>query len=215
MYHNKQLIFAGIGSVAIVVIGLVTGTKFGHRLIYGEVHYEYVADISDPRVLVGASHNVFVGRVIGQSGPLKVSDDSSVQFQVKVIYNVKGNLGGVITVDQQDYGSESAGIAVGAVYVFSTRYNKDRGWYTISAPGYNRTLITEHNLTDDELLDVATQNDRVIALEAAYRNEALLDADIRHGMTWNSYRSRRFDANGEVIDDTVELVSAGENAESE
>lgn len=64
------------------------------------MHAQYPADFRDDRILMGASHNVFVGKVISQVGNIPERILPDTQFSVDVIFNVKGNLRGRVTVDQ-------------------------------------------------------------------------------------------------------------------
>lgn len=76
----------------------------------GEAHVAYAFDVKDEKLLVGASDNVFVGRVVekvGVSGldSVGVSDQLDVpiprtQFSVAVLENVKGSLEDTVTVSQ-------------------------------------------------------------------------------------------------------------------
>lgn len=73
----------------------------------------YVFDVGDKRKLVGAASNVFVGRVIGKigekgwgdsdpEGPSEpVPESPRTQFEVAVSENIKGALGGTVTVNQE------------------------------------------------------------------------------------------------------------------
>ncbi len=60
-------------------------------------------DYSNNQVLVGASQNVFVGKVLGKIGtrPSDVNNYwASSQYQVETILNVKGKLQGSVVVNQ-------------------------------------------------------------------------------------------------------------------
>src|SRR5712692_5597487 len=69
------------------------------------MHASLAIPLADDRVLMGASHNVFVGKVISQIGtraePLSSGKAIPItQFSVELISNVKGNLQGTVTVEQ-------------------------------------------------------------------------------------------------------------------
>jgi hypothetical protein len=62
-------------------------------------------DVTDDRKLVGFADNVFVGRVaekVGTEGSVESTTAvmASTRFSVEVLENVKGNLQGVVTVEQ-------------------------------------------------------------------------------------------------------------------
>src|SRR5690348_9024594 len=191
-----------------------------------------VVDYSNDKKLIGASHNVFVGRVMRQSGDKKRKNGPpETQFTVEVITNIKGNLKGSVVVNQfgTGYWGEvlySAGsfapkrakvedilLQPGWTYIFAARFNEDEGWYTVSAPPYDSIVIgKDSNIDAAALRQSAEANGNVRALKKAFAQEELLDADVTHGHTWNSYASRHYNANGELIDDTVELAKQHANA---
>jgi len=51
----------------------------------------YPANFADDRILMGASHDVFIGRVISQIGTQVIGGAPQTQFTVSVIANIKGN----------------------------------------------------------------------------------------------------------------------------
>jgi hypothetical protein len=177
----------------------------------------YATNFADNEKLVGASHNVFVGKVIKQVGDKELARVPATQFSVHVILNIKGNLQGTAVVEQEIgyrngilYTTEDGGTLLqpGATYLFAARYNSSDNWYTLIAGPYGKSLISQDSsLNDAQLTMAATANSRVVALREAYPNEKLLDVDVYHKYTKNSYQSRRVDANGQVIDDTMAPAS--------
>ncbi len=157
-------------------------------------------------VLLGDSHNAFVGKVIDKvwSGTLPYSRTASSRYTVNVIYNIKGHLAGDVIVNQFEF--DTPFLKVGSTYVFVARYERTDNTYLIVYYPHQYQLISDDSsLTAPELTTQARKNDRVKALETAYPNEHLAGSDIRDHMTWNSYASRHWDAAGNLIDDTVEL----------
>jgi hypothetical protein len=164
---------------------------------------------------LGASHNVFVGKVLGQSGDTKRYNWPETQFLVQVVYNVKGNVKGTVTVDQEggyingvQYIAEDSQLLLrpGVTYLLSTRYSDKYNWYTaISHPAASKIISENQTLTTDQLKTLATNDEKVRALESAYPNEILDKSDVAANRKWNSYESRHYDANGQLIDDTVAL----------
>ena len=110
----------------------------------------YVTDFSDPRRLVGAVDNVFVGRVAAQVGATVIDDEPETQFQVEVLENIKGSLKGDVIVNQQGgvdgeqlvIVEDDALLLPGKVYVFATSLYKESGWHT-PVPGYGDILIKD------------------------------------------------------------------------
>lgn len=70
----------------------------GTEVRYSEAFYSF--DVTDDRELVGAAHNVFVGKVIAQTGTT-IDPYLRTQFSVEVLENIKGNLTGTVTVSQK------------------------------------------------------------------------------------------------------------------
>ena len=158
----------------------------------------YSTDLSNDKNLVGAAHNVFVGKVLAQVGTRQRGSLPETQFTVQVIDNIKGDLKGTVTIDQ--FGGYQNGVLytleedtlleTGATYLFAPRYNEEENWYTISAPPYDRKLLTrDSTLNVLQLRALMAQDSKVRALEAAYPNEELLQADVYHANTRNNFKS--------------------------
>ncbi len=171
-----------------------------------QIDVQYAADFSDDRVLMGASHNVFVGKVIQQTGTKERGIGPETQYQVQIIDNVKGNLSGVVTVDQQGgykngvlyvVGGDTVAPAqdgsnyllqTGSTYLFATRYNSSENWYTLNSyPTASKKLSTNTLLSVNSLKAIAKKDPRFMALQVAYQHEVPLDADVKHNNVLNSY----------------------------
>jgi hypothetical protein len=64
------------------------------------------------------------------------------------------------------------------------------GYYGISAAPYDRKLITvDSTLSDARLIELASKDERVLALQAAYPNEIVAPKLAEFGLNWNSYES--------------------------
>lgn len=203
----KRLGIASLLVVGVLAVGL--HTNIIKLPIERGIYLSYVADFSDNRVLVGASHNVFVAKVLEQSGTKDTGIGPETQFEVQVVFNIKGNLSGKVTVDQEGgykngvlylvyegdavFPSTQQGDALlkpGSTYLFTSRYDEKENWYTlISHPNGRKLISRDANLSTTQLLTLAQNDEKVIALQAAYINEILLDADIKNNNTRNSYQS--------------------------
>lgn len=160
---------------------------------------EYPVDFSNDEILMGASHNVFVGKVIKQTGNMGRGIGPETQFEIEVVLNIKGNLQGMVTVDQQ--GGYQDGILYyvqngtpllkpGATYLLATRYNGEEDWYTLNPSiSGSQFIINDNNLSIAKLQALAENDIRVKQLEAAYPNEILLEADVENNNALNSYQS--------------------------
>jgi hypothetical protein len=175
----------------------------------GNPMFLYAADFSKDDILMGASHNVFIGRVIKETGNKTRGTSPETQFKVEIISNIKGELKGTVTVNQ--FGGYKNGTFVtveddtpmpngksagtymlepGATYLLATRYNEQEDWYTLNSfPTARKLLSKDANANIADLKTLAQNDERVKALTAAYPNEKLLDADIQHGNVRNSYQA--------------------------
>jgi hypothetical protein len=158
--------------------------------------------INDDRYLVGWSHYIFVGKVLRQTGTgIMVGPQSSAQYAVEVISNIKGELTGTVTVAQMGAWLTNTGepsfffdddgyLHVGATYLFATKYKQDANLYEIATPGYDRKLLTDDaSLSTDQLSALADSNSKVQSFKEAYPNEVLYYWDMKTGTAWNNYES--------------------------
>lgn len=198
----------GLMSIAVVLgVGLYTSTI--KLPITREIHPQYVADFSDDRILMGAAHNVFVGKVIRQLGEKALGSSPETQFEVDVIFNIKGDLKENIVVNQ--FGGYKNGVlylmhggdvvspgvdggeellAPGSTYLFVTRHLPEEDWYTfISHPNATKLLSKDGNLSKTDLQHLYENDLRITKLKEAYKNEVLLDSDVKNNNTRNSYQS--------------------------
>jgi hypothetical protein len=110
------------------------------RIINTEV--SFITDLSDPRRLVGAVDNVFIGRIISQEGTYKrdlVLPET--MFAVEVIHNIKGKLSGTVIVNQQGGVDEEKNALMlvnddpllepGQMYLFAAKVGGNGDWYTV------------------------------------------------------------------------------------
>jgi hypothetical protein len=115
-----------------------------HEFIPGKPNIEIVEqsnayDTSDPRKLVGFSDNVFIGKVVEQVGTKALNDIPETQYKVEVLDNIKGDLNGMVKVNQQG-GYHWNKIVLfegdkllkeGQIYLFATRYLERENWHTL------------------------------------------------------------------------------------
>jgi hypothetical protein len=123
-----------------------------------DMEVRYAFDAMDPRELVGFATNVFVGQVVEETGsegaPLSGPGERAVprtQFSVEVLKNVKGDAEGTVTVSQTGGYDEEEGREVlvegdsllqpGKMYLFSTSYNPEEGWYVVVAQPFGDVLV--------------------------------------------------------------------------
>jgi hypothetical protein len=172
------------------------------------MHASLAANYADDRVLVGASHAIFIGKVLRQVGTKERGFGPETQFAIQIIDNIKGNLKGIVTLDQMGgirrgvlYITDDGGILSqkdeidymlrpGYTYLFATRYNEGENWYTLNSFHTAKKLLSiDENATPEALKTLVESDTRVHALKEAYPHELLFPADVVHGKAFNSYES--------------------------
>jgi len=141
----KKWLIAGVLGSAVVFTGVMgfNAMDGDKKVEVRNGHLNYIDDFSDKRKLVGASDNVFVGKVVAQKGNKSLDSGPETQYVVKVTKNIKGKLTGEITVNQQGgYVKEGNKdvlilfnndplLEVGEKYLFATRYLESENWHTV------------------------------------------------------------------------------------
>lgn len=163
---NYKIIIALILLIGFIGAGFIVA-QIGNEISY--FHIDHVVDVTNDHALVGIADNVFIGKVIAQTGnkpntpPPEAGDtpgfSPQTQFSIEILENIKGNLNGTITISQ--YGGYERRIIIvknlvlgvgdkllepDKTYLFITGYNEIDGWHTISAPSYGNLPIA--NQTD-------------------------------------------------------------------
>lgn len=170
----------------------------------------YPSDPSDNQLLLGASHNVFIGKVFAQTGNKETQIGPRTQYRVQVIDNLKGELKNTVTLDMlggydkegklvlvEDEGGvqETALLQPGTTYLFATRYNPDEDWYTLIAhPNARKVLSSDTSMNIHQLQALADKDEKVKKFEDAYVSEILDKADMANNNTRNSFQSLSSDA---------------------
>jgi hypothetical protein len=159
MYNAKEIMTnkPHILLVLLIVAGLLGTTAYLIQVNYfdtqqGMAQIDYVINVSDDRELVGASSDVFIAKVIKQTG---TSTEPYLQthFSVEIIETIKGNATDNVIIKQ--FGGyehvfiwKSLTLAEGdellqpgETYLFVTKGDDERG-YTF-APTYGNLLIED------------------------------------------------------------------------
>ncbi len=168
---GKLSVLLALAIAAILIAGYVgvgkpseTGSAEGPatEVIHMEVSYGFEA--SEKEKLVGFAENVFTGRVIEQVGSEEMADPDSAaegpgipqtQFAVETLENIKGDLTGTVTVNQQGGDLKLNGnkkkvliegdplLEPGGEYLFVTRYEDNEGWHTIAAQPFGKIKVED------------------------------------------------------------------------
>lgn len=166
------------------------------------VAHLYPSDPGDNQLLLGASHNVFIGKVLTQTGNKETEIGPRTQYKVQVIDNIKGDLHNTVTVDLLGGTQNGKLITIEGIppeeylltpdttYVFATRYNTEEDWYTLIAhPNARKVLSTNVTLPIPALKAIANKDAKVLTLRSIYPTEILDNADIANHNTRNSFTS--------------------------
>ncbi len=209
--NSKNIILSSFLIISILGVGLYTNII--KLPIIRKIQPLYIADFTNDKILMGASHNVFVGKVLEQKGDKNLGNSPETQFAVDVLYNVKGDLQGTVVVDQEggykngilyvidngdvlhpennqnNYRSDFL-LQPGITYLFATRYNEVENWHTLISHSNGKKIINKDNTLSENQLEILIKNDeKVKKLQEAYKNEILLEVDVINNNARNSYQS--------------------------
>ncbi len=155
MHNSKRRWFFNIGPAIAVslAVGIFALNYFTNdspeNPIIKTIEYSNTFDLADTRQLVGWSDNVFIGKVLEQSGTKSLDGIPETQFKVEVTDQIKGELDGTVIVNQQGGYEDKELILVegdqllkdGQLYLFVTKHLKEESWHTL-VPVYGDILIT-------------------------------------------------------------------------
>lgn len=171
--------------------------------IVNQVGTVAIANFSDDAELVGAAHNVFVGKVIKKQDSFVEGRLAFTPYEVVVLSNIKGDLEGTVTVLQNGgykdgflqilHDSESPDgrlpfPEVNQLYLFSSRHNVEADVHYL-LPTIHAMEKVSSNTEFGAQADIAaiTKSVRIEELREAYKNEVVPLADREHGSDFNSY----------------------------
>lgn len=154
-------IFFAIFTVALLLVGilpLVQPSTPTHHDVPSYTEALYITDVSNPQRLAGLATNVFVGRVVAFQNTHYPDGIPESLFTVEVQENLKGELWGQVTVNQQGGVWQSQAeqksepvvhlvnndplLVVGQTYLFATLPDKAGRWHTL-IPVFGDVLIDD------------------------------------------------------------------------
>ena len=130
--------------VASLALGIFTSSYFTNDSIpenpmIKTMEYNSSFDLEDTPRLIGWADNVFIGKVIKQSGTKSLGGIPETQFEVEVTENIKGDLEGY-TDEELILVENDPLLKEGQLYLFVTKYLKEENWHTL-VPVYGDILI--------------------------------------------------------------------------
>ena len=163
------------------------------------IHPSYPADFSDNTILMGAAHEVVIGKVLAQVSANDFVGNPATQYSVEIIKTIKGDeKKGTIIVNQEGgykdntlyLMEDSIGLLQpGSTYLLATRYDPELDFYTLNPhPNASKLLTSDMTASIGALKKLADIDPKTKELELAYPNEHLIDADVAHGNTRNAFR---------------------------
>jgi len=205
MELKKRIKSLGVGILLIGGLGLVGLHSNVIRLPF-PVQYSntvsgvnFAADVE----LVGAAHNVFVGKVVRKLGNDVQDGIAFTSYEVAVMSNVKGKLQGTVTVFQQggykngflhvmrSDDSPKTGIPlleVGSTYLLASRHRMEKDWhYLLPTMRAEEIISSDPEFGSENDMSAIGGSPRIAALRAAYINEVVPSADIAHDKDFNSF----------------------------
>jgi hypothetical protein len=217
---TKQMMLIGT-SVSLLLLVIVAGFSCTQNLGKSQLSQSETTpnpgvlarSYDDDPVLVGSAEHVLAGKVLRQVGSDPRIGNPHNQFEVEVLYNIKGELQGTVVVDN-DYSTipPEDHFAVGSTYLIAARYSPDFGPYYY-AGGYDAfvTLISnDSSKSNPDLLKEIIKSPKTQSLLRAYPNEQLSQRDIERGHTQNSFVSLTEDQN-QAVYDRIESLPAADN----
>ncbi len=162
-----------------------------------------IGDFSVDEELVGASHNVYVAKIIKQTEYVVLDGIPFTKYEAEVKYNIKGDIVGRITVlhqggykngrlnlvnGAQDESNNMGLLKEGSTYLLASRHWKEQDMHFLILHPNSRLLISnnpnfEYQYGKDDKVD-----NRIRGLQEAYKKEVLPQADIIHSKDFNSYK---------------------------
>lgn len=162
-------------TVAALIMGIIYAMKsfVASRLETVSTHVSWVIDINNPREVVGYANNVFIGKVVRETGVYFMGGSSipHTSFSVTVLKNIKGELPSTVEVRQGGGVNKQTNelilvdkesiLKIDGVYLFATtRQGNDVPWQYLLG-GYEKIYLHD-----------ASIKERVIReYEQAYRDE--------------------------------------------
>lgn len=212
MFKKNQFIIVWLLIIFIVGVPIIY-LAINNKQKEEKIKFSLIYNPENDREVVGAFHNVFTGKVVKNLGSAPYDAIPQQQFQVEVLYNVKGNLSGIVTVSQlggykdgafyrlntkgelsvanDDYATDEydATLQVGSTYIFATRLNSEMNWHLVSSDPSGLKLLSDDTYLDtDRLIELSKQDERVNELKEAYKEEIIPLTDERSGIVPNRYQ---------------------------
>lgn len=101
MSRKKKIMSSGVVLAGILLgIGIAIHANLIILPFVQSSEARYLDGLDDDRVLVGISHNIFVGKVLKKVGQTAGEAGPLTQFEVQIVNNVNGLLSGKVVINQ-------------------------------------------------------------------------------------------------------------------
>jgi len=200
--HNLTSIIIG-SMVVISSIGVGMYLNVIKLPVTNVVTSQWGQELDSYEGTMSAVSNVFVGKVIKQVGTRARFEEPETQFEVEVIYNIKGDLQGKTIVSQSGgykngvlyRTSDDITVATdkpikeqdnglmkeGETYLFVARYSEMGNWYSIYTHSKGTKLLSrDESLNIAALKNLYEKDERFIGLKEAYEKVKMSDADVKN-----------------------------------
>lgn len=167
---NKKNISILVVAVLLLVSGYIV-YSIDQQVSVSHVKASWVTDLANDRKLVGICDNVFFGKVVSRIGNKNMTEKlPETQYSVEVIDNIKGNLDGMVIVNQQGGEINAAGkrrlillendklLEPGKTYLLATRFNNKENWHTL-VPYYGDIPVNDNRDMKDLKDSLIKMND--------------------------------------------------------
>lgn len=186
---RKKLIIFSVAITAAVGMGLHANVI--KLPITNTIYYQWGPEVGSYEGTMKAVSNVFVGKVIKQTGSKARFEFPETQFAVEVLQNIKGDLQGevivsqeggyrdgvlyrssediTVSIDEPVRGKDDGLMKEGETYLFVTRYSEMGKWYDSYSHPYGTKLLSRNkDLKGDALRALYEKDEKYVKLKESY-----------------------------------------------
>lgn len=196
----KNKVFRNLLVWSLLLISVTSSWFVIFRKINTNINYmeaNYIADFDDDRKVLWTADNVFVWKVVANKWLANQIWNSTVPetlFDIEILYNIKWNTKGNITVKQEGgydiynnlYIVEwNEYMEVWKIYLLSTKSDS----FTINShPNWSHLLYDGTNKSKSDIKKFIKDNEMVKKWREAYKNEVYYQDDYKISSEKNAYK---------------------------